>query len=363
MSRIPANAVVSYPGAEAPARRRDVDAHGVRIAVWEWGPADGPPLLLAHGGFDFARTFDVFAPLLARGGYRVVSWDQRGHGDSEHAALYSWAADCRDALAVLDATAVEPVALVGHSKGSGLLLDLCLRFPRRFRRFVNLDGLPSTRRRDGGQQLLAKAVVVTTPQPDKKTKRAHTTASASPFSWARATTPREDDSTAQVLSGVVALGERVELRHRAIGEWLDQRRRAAGAERRVGTLDGLAQRRGRMNPRLSHDWLRYLVSVGARRDADGWRWKIDPTLRFGGLGPWRPQAALAALRRLEVPMLAVVAGVDEPMSWGTDPSEIGPLLPDGCELVHVAEHGHFLHIEAPARMAELALRFLAGEGS
>ena len=27
------------------------------------------------------------APLLAAGGWRVVCWDQRGHGDSEHAAL------------------------------------------------------------------------------------------------------------------------------------------------------------------------------------------------------------------------------------------------------------------------------------
>src|SRR5690606_16280035 len=86
----------SYPGARPPDRRRDVDSAGLRIAVWEWGDPDAPPLLLAHGGFDFARTFDVFAPLLADGGWRVVSWDQRGHGDSEHAALYNWDADARD---------------------------------------------------------------------------------------------------------------------------------------------------------------------------------------------------------------------------------------------------------------------------
>jgi hypothetical protein len=48
-----------------------------------------------------------------------------------------------------------------------------------------------------------------------------------------------------------------------------------GRRRKPGTLDELARRRGRMNPRLDPQWLRYLVSVGAERDADGWRWKIN----------------------------------------------------------------------------------------
>ena len=38
-----------------------------------------------------------------------------------------------------------------------------------------------------------------------------------------------------------------------------------------------------MNPRLSNEWLEYLVTVGAREDADGWRWKLDPSMRMGGL--------------------------------------------------------------------------------
>ena len=85
---------VSYPGARAPDRVRSVLSHGLRIAVHEWGDPGAPPVALAHGGFDFARTFDVFAPLLADAGWRVVSWDQRGHGDSQHAALYSGTPTC-----------------------------------------------------------------------------------------------------------------------------------------------------------------------------------------------------------------------------------------------------------------------------
>ena len=71
----------------------------------------------------------------------------------------------------------------------------------------------------------------------------------------------------------------------------------AALVRKPGTLDELARRRGRMNPRLSREWLRYLVTVGARSDADGWRWKIDPSLRLGGFGPWRPDWSLGAPAR------------------------------------------------------------------
>ena len=63
-----------YPGARRPDRQRWVDVGRLGLAAYEWGDAEGRPLLLAHGGFDFAGTFDGFAPLLAEGGWRVVSW-------------------------------------------------------------------------------------------------------------------------------------------------------------------------------------------------------------------------------------------------------------------------------------------------
>ena len=66
---------MSFPGARRPDRQRWVSNHGLRLCVWEWGDADAPPLLLAHGGFDFAGTYDVFAPLLAAAGWRVAFID------------------------------------------------------------------------------------------------------------------------------------------------------------------------------------------------------------------------------------------------------------------------------------------------
>src|ERR671918_1112150 len=136
---------VSYPGARGPGRTRSVVSHGIRLAVHEWGDAGAPPVALAHGGFDFARTFDRFAPLLAEAGWRVVAWDQRGHGDSEHSALYSWDTDMRDMVAVLDTLGDGPLPVVGHSKGGALSVQLAASLPHRIRRLVNLDGLPSRR--------------------------------------------------------------------------------------------------------------------------------------------------------------------------------------------------------------------------
>jgi pimeloyl-ACP methyl ester carboxylesterase len=280
--------------------------HGVRLAVHEWGREDAPPLLLAHGGFDFSRTFDVFAPLLAAGGWRVVSFDQRGHGDSDHAALYSWDADARDALAVLDSTTAQPVPFVGHSKGGAVLTHLAQSCPHRVTKLASIDGLPSRR-----------------PAPD------------------------------------IADHERTRLLADEVAAWLAHRRRAASRERKPGTLDELAARRGRMNPRLSRDWLRYLVSVGARRDADGWRWKIDPALRPGGFGPWRPEWTLGRLPGLSVPLLGLLASVNEPMGWDTSEDTLRPFLPPEARIVTFPETGHFIHIERPHEVASLVLEFLA----
>ncbi len=91
----------------------------MRLAVYEWGDAAAPPLFFVHGGLDFAATFDLLAPMLADDGWRVVSWDQRGHGDSQRTALYSWEADLRDAAAVIDSVTSSPAPLLGHSKGAG----------------------------------------------------------------------------------------------------------------------------------------------------------------------------------------------------------------------------------------------------
>lgn len=301
---------VDFPGAKAPDRRRWVHSDGLRIAVSEWGAVDAPPILLAHGGFDFARTFDTFAPLLAEAGWRVVSWDQRCHGDSDLAELQSWRGDQRDATAVLDSTSVAPLPIIGHSKGGNLTLQLAEAMPHRFSHVVNIDGLPSKRA-----------------APDVN-----------------------DHERSRMLST-------------DIGGWLDHRRRAGTTQRKPGTLAELAERRAKMNPRLSKEWLTYLVTVGARHDPDGWRWKIDPMLRMGGFGPWRPEWALLGLPGLAVPFLTLLGLQAEAMGWGTVVEEVVGFLPPGGRLISFNDVGHFVHIEQPGVVADLVCEFLGAPES
>ncbi|MDQ1425647.1 MAG: hypothetical protein QOD72_3145, partial [Acidimicrobiaceae bacterium] len=262
-----------------------VDVGGIALAAYEWGPESGPPLFLVHGGLDFAATFDLLAPVLADAGYRVISWDQRGHGDSGYAALYSWDADVRDALTMITSVTTDPVPLVGHSKGGGLTMQLADALPHRVSRLVNLDGLPGRR-----------------PIPDLP----------------------DHERTRMLASDLEA--------------WLDHRRAASRAMRKPGTLDELAHRRARMNPRLPMEWLRYLVSIGAREDHDGWRWKIDPAMRFGGFGPWRPEWHLSRMPGLGMPFLGILGLEMEEMGWGVKPHDVEPYLPLGAEF-HALDTG------------------------
>lgn len=296
----------TFPGARRPDRTRRHDADGVGIAVYEWGRETDPVLYLVHGGSDFAGTFDVFAPLMAAGGWRVVAWDHRGHGDSDHAALYSWDADIRDALSVMSSITRAPAPVVAHSKGGALMMQLAEASPYRISRIVNIDGMPSKRR-----------------MPD---------------------VPDHDQS--RLLAADIA-------------SWLDHRHDAPNAVRKPGSLEDLAARRAKMNPRLSIEWLEYLVTIGARHDGDGWRWKLDPTMRFGGFGPWRPEWSSLRMAALTVPFLGLLGTVDEPMGWGARARDVLPWIPRGGRLEVLDGVGHFIHIEEPDRVAAMVLEFLS----
>jgi pimeloyl-ACP methyl ester carboxylesterase len=294
-----------FPGAVAPERQYKIDVGGLGLAVHEWGDEAAQPLFLVHGGFDFSRTYEVFAPKLAAAGWRVVAWDQRGHGDSDHASLYGFDADIRDAMAVMDAITQQPAPVIGHSKGGSLMVLLADAQPYRFSHLVNLDGVAFKRR-----------------IPD------------------------------------VAEHDRTRMAADEIAGWLDHRRRSAELTRYPGTIEELARRRGRMNPRLSFEWLCHLVTVGARHDTDGWRWKIDASMRFGGFGPWRPEWNVLRLPGLGMPFLGLLASEREEMAWGGRPETLRQYLPEGGRLEQIPGVGHFVHIEKPDLVAEMVLEFL-----
>jgi pimeloyl-ACP methyl ester carboxylesterase len=113
-----------------------------------------------------------------------------------------------------------------------------------------------------------------------------------------------------------------------------------------------------MNPRLSIEWLRYLVTAGARHDPDGWRWKLDPGIRPGGFGPWRPEWSMMRMPGLAMPVLGVLGMEPEMMGWGTQPEDVLAWSPPGARVVPLEGVGHFVHIERPDLVASLVLDFL-----
>ena len=99
------------------------------------------------------------------------------------------------------------------------------------------------------------------------------------------------------------------------------------------------------------DWLRYLVTVGAREDADGWRWKLDPAMAFGGFGPWRPEWSLERLPGVGVPLLGMLATVQEEMGMGATEETSRPSCHRAPSSTPSTDTGHFLHIERPHEVA------------
>jgi pimeloyl-ACP methyl ester carboxylesterase len=132
------------PRALAPPTGRWVDTADARLFVQEWGPVDGPVLLLSHGTGAWSGTWFDLPDRLAAAGWRVVAVDlppfgfSRTHAPSAEAD-YTRAAQARRLLALMDALPARGVTLVGHSFGAGPALEAALRDAGRLRRLVLVD--------------------------------------------------------------------------------------------------------------------------------------------------------------------------------------------------------------------------------
>jgi non-heme chloroperoxidase len=100
---------------------------GDALHVREWGPADGPPVLLIHGwsGNHMCWRHQVESPLVEE--LRIVALDLRGHGMSDRpldAGRYQdgrlWAADIAAVIGQLD---LDRPTLVGWSYGGFVICD------------------------------------------------------------------------------------------------------------------------------------------------------------------------------------------------------------------------------------------------
>jgi 3-oxoadipate enol-lactonase len=105
---------------------------GSDLHYWVDGPEHGQVVVLAHGATMDHQSFDVQVPALVEAGYRVLTWDLRGHGQSTpigEAINIAILAD--DLKAILDDLGIEQAVLVGHSFGGFVVQEFTRRFPDR----------------------------------------------------------------------------------------------------------------------------------------------------------------------------------------------------------------------------------------
>jgi pimeloyl-ACP methyl ester carboxylesterase len=108
-------------------------SQGVRIAFIDQG--EGPPVLLIHG-FASSMRYNWIEPgwvsFLTRNGFRVVAFDNRGHGESEKLydlAAYAAPVMAEDAARLLEHLGIDRADVMGYSMGARMTAFLALAHP------------------------------------------------------------------------------------------------------------------------------------------------------------------------------------------------------------------------------------------
>src|SRR2546430_8891964 len=80
----------------------------------------GPPVVLIHGYPLSGRAWDKQVPVLLEAGYRVITYDRRGFGQSSQpAAGYDYDTFAADLHALVEHLDLRGAVLAGHSMGTG----------------------------------------------------------------------------------------------------------------------------------------------------------------------------------------------------------------------------------------------------
>jgi 2-hydroxymuconate-semialdehyde hydrolase len=118
--------------ADAVAPGRFLEVEGQRVHVSEWGPPDGPPIVLISGTSAWGGTWVEVAVPLAEAGFHVVAPDLPPFGYSARPPSpdgYTREAQAARILGVLAALDRDDVVLVGHSFGGGATVEAAMRAP------------------------------------------------------------------------------------------------------------------------------------------------------------------------------------------------------------------------------------------
>ena len=144
----PAEMRAKYGG--EPSQFVDV-GEGREIHLRDEGPRDAPVILLLHGSNADLHTWQPWAEILSED-YRVIRYDQRGHGLTGPAPDDDYSAEGfgADIDAVTEKLGIDTFTLAGNSMGGGIAMAYAMEKPWRLDALVLVDASGAPVKRAGG---------------------------------------------------------------------------------------------------------------------------------------------------------------------------------------------------------------------
>jgi pimeloyl-ACP methyl ester carboxylesterase len=293
-----------------PFKAQRVSLRGLDHHVLTWGDPDAPKLFLLHGWMDVGASFQFLVDAFA-GDWYAIAPDLRGFGRTAWQAQGYWFTDyVADLDALVDTFApAEKVDLVGHSLGGNVVMHYAGVRTQRVRSVASLEGF-----------------------------------------------------------GIP--GEAAAKAPRKFARWLDALRDPPVFEP-YASMDAVAGRLQKTNPRLSRDKAQFLAAHWAEPLPDGRAQLLsDPRHKLPFPTVYRLEETYAIWREITAPVLWVAATDSDILSWLADHPE-GEAGTDTlaavrrriahvphARLATIADAGHMLHHDQPAAVAAALEPFL-----
>lgn len=120
-----------------------IDRPGARIFYETWGTGEGEWVTLINGHTRTTSDFRMMARYLSGRGFRVISCDNRGSGQSEVTRDFQLPEMVEDIVAVWDAEGIRRSHVLGISMGGMIAQWLSAHFPDRVGRLVLASTCPN----------------------------------------------------------------------------------------------------------------------------------------------------------------------------------------------------------------------------
>lgn len=288
-----------------PSRSEFLTVRGLRTHVRHWGREGAPKIFMAHGWMDMSASFQFIVDCL-QGDWHVIAHDWRGFGLSERTGTDTyWFPDyVADLDFLLDHYSPDaPVNLLGHSMGGNVVSLYAGVRPERVAKLINLEGIGL----QGGV-------------PQQAPKR--------------------------------------------MARWLDELK-TPPVMRGYASLDEVAARLKKTNPRLPEDRAAFLAEHWSARNAEG-EYEIlgDPAHKMSGPLLYHLDEMIAIWKKITAPVLWVEAAETDMWRW-MGPQEQMRAEVDSrlSHMASVEAHivpgaGHMVHHDQPQVLARLIEAFL-----